>query len=383
MKKAIDLCSSYWTDYYKSTTPSAIVDGVELLINCSSFPGDKEHKGRVYPITILTSSIVETIKNERQAYAVSVNCPFSPVAIITSTYSNAEVYLNNADFVYENGTLYLFNNIMNKDEIKSKLIKLSSGYKVVLWAVELSDWKLRVEPLSGSFLAFAEALEYVYDSPSVKHDSTVVEVTNVERGNVVVTEHEVLTLPAGVTASVGVGDAVTTGDSVGEGWRLIRLGPGDITEPYIALPADKLVGGLTGDLVWHNTPTNTVVDTVSGKTRIRWAVGGTSGNVTDFWTAVHARAISGHVSLAEGMDKRVTPFGQPSASDLPLVVNPANIICRSMAGNVFIIDVDSSKFGPNAITDRQQRLNIIKRSMTPSTGVIEYEGMPSTAAILP
>lgn len=383
MTKAIDLCSPYWTDYYKSQTPSAIVDGVELLMNSVRFPGPVTY-GRIYPLVIKSDELFETTFENRTAYAFPLSCPFTPSIVYTSMSSPSHVWLENADFSVYGGLIYFYQNPFNQDEVLSKTKQVGSDRQSVLWLSETPDLNTERAKFAGAFDALLDTVEEIYDAPVVRISGTVREVTALPRGTVVVTDYEAFSIPTNSTVSVSVGDEVNPGDSVCGAWRFIKLGPLTPDEPSVAIPASRLVGSLSGDLVWHNTPTATVVDSVGGKTRIRWALGGSGGNVTAFWASVHQRALDGYESLAEALDRRPTPSGQPSAFDLPISVNPAQVLCEwLLRGSVYIVEVDESQLGPDALTNATERQNRLKAVVTPSTGIFEYTSIPTTAAVLP
>lgn len=376
MTKAIDLTGKFWQDRYLSAVPATIADAAEILINTSAFPGNT-FGGRLYPVTINTADRVLVGSQNRYPLV----CPFTPIAVLTSCAADGQLLLDaefDASYIYFNSDVFLL------DEIKSKSRPINGGTQTIVWALEASTPTPSAASFNGTFSKLLDTIELVYDTPVVREAGEVLEVTQMAVGTIVITSYEVLRVPDGISVTVSVGDTVVPGDTVCEAWRLIRLGPGDTAEPVLAVPSHRLLPGVSGTLVWHNTNTATVVDTVSSKTRIRWALGGAGADVTAFWSAVHARAVSGFTSLAEALDARPTPTGQPTAFDLPSVVNPANFLCRNVfRGSAYLIEIDSTKLGPNAIESSSERQSRLVKSVDPHIGVFEFDGIPTTAAVLP
>lgn len=243
-------------------------------------------------------------------------------------------------------------------------------------------------PLEGTVAAMTSAISIVCDSPATTGEyETVEEVWEGEDGSYrVVTDIAGYLLPQGDTPSVTVGAVIPLGSPLGSAWELTRLGPTKPDLDWFTTPASFHLGVTTGGITWFDTTTPTIVDVVGDRTRVRWALGGSSGDVNDFWDASHDYGTEpGARSLARAMDIRANPVGDPGPESLPVAVNPLEFVCRELfAGTAYCLLVRPDKFGPDGLTDASARAIAIRRAAGPHITVFEYEDeIPQSPAVTP
>jgi hypothetical protein len=109
----------------------------------------------------------------------------------------------------------------------------------------------------------------------------------------------------------------------------------------------------------------------TGRAKVSFELGGFPGDVEQYWDDVHARGISMGFTLANYLDKRANPFGDPKASDLPAYVNPMKLVLRHLLGyNLFIVKLKAGLEGPNALD--ASVLNLLRYVIPPQTAYIVF-----------
>lgn len=378
----LDRYGSFWRDRYRSQVPAAIVEGAGLYLRGQATPGSPG--GEVKGVILSSADRVSgSAPDSRLVWGYPLDDDFVPTVIALSAVSGP-VWTTGIDF-YVDDRIWFYVDPLLEAAVAPKLSYSGGETSAVVWASAATPTPASVRARVGTYLALTEALAHVYDSPRFTVASEVESIETLYDGQVAVTTGaESFVLPVGATAAVAVGDTVTTGDPVGNAWRLVRLGPTAPTEPSVAVGLTALPTGLSAPLVWYNTPVATVVDDVGGRTRIRWPLGGSGADVTAFWAASHDAALAGRVSMANLLDLRAHPFGEPQVTDLPSVVTPAEVLCRVLVGGCgYMVLTVPAAYGPDAL-DAADRLATLRVAAGTSAGVFEFEGgVPTTPAVLP
>lgn len=244
-----------------------------------------------------------------------------------------------------------------------------------------------VEPQVGTIAAMSAAIAALCDSPATSQTETVEDVWYDSPGTYrVVTDIAGYTLPTGDTASVVVGDVLSPGTPLGTAWELTRLGPRKPALAHMTTPANFHLGVTDGGITWFDTSVALIVDTVDDRTRVRWPLGGTQQDVDDFWDASHAYGTEeGARSLAQGMDTRANPTGDPGPESLPTHVNPLEFVCRELfAGTAYVLVVRPDKFGVDGEADAAKRALRIRNASGPHVTIFEYEDeIPELSQVTP
>lgn len=231
-------------------------------------------------------------------------------------------------------------------------------------------------PQVGTVAALSAALAGLCDSPATGAAGEVVDDVWLGGGAYrVVTDIAGYALPEGDTPVVGIGDVLPLGAPLGAAWTLTRLGPGKPDIEYVTTPASFHLGVTSGTITWRDLSVPTVVDTVDDRTRVRWALGGDQADVDALWTASHAYGTEdGARSLAQAMDTRADPVGDPGPESLPTYVNPLEFVCRELfGGTAYALVVRPDKFGPDGETDAAVRAATVRAAAGPHVVVFEYE----------
>jgi hypothetical protein len=224
-------------------------------------------------------------------------------------------------------------------------------------------------PQDSTFAALVRAIRNTYGGPYALGTETVVAVDGSGSTTVVVTDANAYVLPSGASAVVQVGDTVSFGDPLGDTWTLTRLGPTKPDLPHLTVPASFFQGAVAGGITWYNSSVPTVVDTDSGRTRVRFSLGAESVDIfDDFWARSHANGIANGLTLAQALDTRTAPTTEPVPSTLPANVNPLELVCRELlCGNAWLLVIDSA-----SAADAADRTDI-DRAAGPYTTVFVYD----------
>jgi len=111
-----------------------------------------------------------------------------------------------------------------------------------------------------------------------------------------------------------------------------------------------LSGDYLSGLTFSNTsvPLDYSVDD-TGKAIVTFEVGGYPGDVDTFWENVRQGEIEGGQTLAEMLDTRTDPIGEPQPQNLPSTINPTEFMLENvMQNNLFLVWIRPSLFSPDA-----------------------------------
>jgi hypothetical protein len=255
-----------------------------------------------------------------------------------------------------------------------------------LWGEHLT-YPDPAQPQVGTVAALSAALVEVCDSPATVGNDTVLDVWYDSAGVYrVITDIAGYVLPAGDTASVEIDAVLPPGTPLGTAWTLTRLGPTKPALTHLTTPADFHLGVTVGGITWFDASVAVMVDTVDDRTRVRWPLGGTQQDVDDFWDASQSYGLEvGARTLAQAMDTRADPVGDPGPESLPAYVNPLEFICRELFGGTgYVLVVRPGVFGPDGVTDATRRASVVRAAAGPHVTVIQYEDeIPQTAQVTP
>lgn len=349
---------NYWTDIYRSPVPASFADAVTLLCKTTSMSGTTGGRlllwtptgGTIDPITgwvgyqppSITPGVIYTEPNVGPALTVGL------------------------DFAIIGGKVWFPTTVTQP-----------------LWVVESQPPAAVPTPRVSTVTELLATVAQVFDAPAFTTASTVRAVITIGVRYVVATDAEMFYLHTGNTPAVVIGQSVGVGTPVGTAWQLARVGPRAPTTD-VALPVGLLPSGALGTVVWPNTLVATTVDTVGGRTRVRWPLGGSSADVNLVWTTQQNEALAGRTSIAQMLDIRVSPVGEPTAANIPALINPATFMAtKVMRGGAYVVWTNSAGFGPDAAST-VTRGQLLANAAPPGYGVIELPGgIPSYTLINP
>lgn len=179
--------------------------------------------------------------------------------------------------------------------------------------------------------------------PLCVSDGEVVELVQTDRNYVnVITDAAVYRFPAGSTPTVAVGDVLSAGQSMVD--RLVFYDLAGGTVPAAVASLTMSPGYIPGDYVegitFHNKDVAIQTETVDGKTKVTFDVGGFPTDVDAFWQTVHDKGVASGQTLANLLDIRANPTTEPTAVNLPATINPLAFLVENLLRyNLLVVHV--------------------------------------------
>ncbi len=209
--------------------------------------------------------------------------------------------------------------------------------------------------------------------PLVRTASETVEwITTDTTHQIVITDVGVYRLPLGATLTVSEGDVLHKGDTLTTGLQFAELNRGMTPEWVRALGVGSglLVGQYHSELIFENTSYPlTISSDADGRTRIEFPVGGFPLDVAAFWNDVHNRGVADGQTLANLLDTRTAPTGEPAASNLPATINPAAFLIENVfRSNMALVRIRMAEIDPSAIG--LSPAHLVREILNPGSAVI-------------
>ncbi len=231
--------------------------------------------------------------------------------------------------------------------------------------------------LDGSIYGWAQQrlegfFSALLDFPLTSADGEVVQQVATDRhGSVVITDKAVYRYGAAAAIIVTPGDILRAGQPMAAGLAIHDLGNGQVPFGLTSLDTGpgQLLGTYSGPLTWDLPEVPLQVTTVSGKTRVAWALGGNPTDVQTFWDTVHTNGIAAGQTLANLLDQRTDPVGEPQAGNLPATISPlVFLITNVLRNHTLVVTIDLSAAGPDALG--LGYLWLLRRFVPPETLVL-------------
>lgn len=217
-----------------------------------------------------------------------------------------------------------------------------------------------------------EAIAALTGTPVAAGDETVELITTDVTGLIIATDDAIYRFPAAATPIVSIGQQIQAGDQLVDTVAFYLSVNGAIPRGLssISLPATMFTAGVNGPLTFNNASESITVTTgVSGYTKITWAMGGAAGDASAFFAAMHANGVAAGKTLANYLDIRPSPIGQPTALNLPSAVNPmALLFANVLRYNFTLVLIKVAQLGVNAVGLAQQ--SVLDYIVQPSLGVL-------------
>jgi hypothetical protein len=223
----------------------------------------------------------------------------------------------------------------------------------------------------ASVTVLNKAFAAIFDIPVVETGGEIVEVMTVDNdGLFIATDRAIYRFDAAAVPVVAVGDVLRQGDRLVDVFAVFEINSGAVSSDITALALDS---GFTaacfyGDLIFENKDVPVLVNTnhPSGYTYISFALGGLPSDIQRFFDELHARGIEQIPqtppecsqpgtnkrlgTLAQILDRRKTPIGEPTADDLPQTINPLQFLVKNVfRNNAVIARVQVSQLGKNQL----------------------------------
>lgn len=210
--------------------------------------------------------------------------------------------------------------------------------------------------LGGSVENLRFFLSALSGAPLILNSRETVQVIQNEVDTIlIVTDAHVYRTVITATLLVEVGETYFHGDPITDAFQINEINGAEFDLsllPSLALSNAFMTAGQNSDLVFKNQVTELeyLGENEQGKTVVRFEVSGFPADVERFWTAVQLRGEEpGNKTLAELLDTRTDPVGQPGPLNLPPTINPMDfMIANLMRNNLFIMRINQASFDPFA-----------------------------------
>lgn len=203
----------------------------------------------------------------------------------------------------------------------------------------------------------------------------------------VITDKHVYDFSPNANIIVAVGDTLTVGQTMVDDLKIIDLSGNDVdtnTVPALAFNSAFLSGGYFAELTFENRTVSLeyLGTDEDNKAVVTFDIGGFPGDVDLFFEKAQTLGKqSGSQTLAELLDLREHPVGQPLPSDLPATINPMEFVLDALMKNHLIL----VKVRTAAILDDAPGLSIIRtlRDVIPpqTTFIVYVEVTPDVDTI--
>jgi len=332
-----------------------------------------------------TAGVDFRIDLDRRAIVFEVD-PFSDPRV-----AKRAVYNDLGAVVDQEAALWLFN-----ADFDFETIYLQFGYAVDLQMASSRGYRTLMNAVydalvgGGVGLDFDRALSAITGVPLVLEAEEVVQAIAKQRDELLIcTDLHVYKFADCAAPLVEIGDVVHMGDQLTDAVRLDSFNRGETPADLAALAVGKgfLATCFFGDLVFENREFPLTVDAAhpSGFTKVSFPLGGMPADVTRFFDDVHAAGIAAaqvvdecytgrvviyppldcdevevrrkRATLAQLLDVREQPVGEPTAASLPTKVNPLQFLIRNIyRNNVFLVRIKANLLGRDALGMHQLRL---------------------------
>jgi len=192
-------------------------------------------------------------------------------------------------------------------------------------------------------------------APISIHPTETVEVIRDEGDSkIVVTDKNCYRVAAGATVTVAVGDVLHAGDALSDAFEIVELGgpsPDFGSFQSAAFGRNFLTGGYFSELAFRNAQVTVQYGGVDHDNRaiVTFEVSGFPGDVEAFWNQVQERGKVEGRTLANLLDIRPDPDGEPGPENLPATINPLEFVLENiLKNNLFVMRVKQSSFDPDA-----------------------------------
>lgn len=211
----------------------------------------------------------------------------------------------------------------------------------------------------------------IADAPISETDEIVEALTTDARGQLIITDKSVYRAHADAALLVDVGQVLTKGEELVDTVRVNRIAGFDAVENLsgLALDAGWLENGFYGELTFDNRTVPLVTEMLDGRLRVSFELGGWPGDVDRFWDRMHEKGLEADQTLAQLLDQREEPIGEPLAESLPSEINPLEFLADNVLRNrVVVVQLKAATFGPDALP--LTFLNALRAVIPPQYGVM-------------
>jgi hypothetical protein len=236
----------------------------------------------------------------------------------------------------------------------------------------------------STYDAVSRLLTALTDIPLAVGNETVQAITQDATNLLVITDQTVYKFSPDATAVVLPGQQLNRNDPLTDALQIIEPTAGVIPPiiSQLSLGPGFLLVDISNELLFKNASVPLNVQTgVSGYTKLTWQLGGFTTDVTTFFNDLHSRGVAAGATLANYLDTRTVPVGQPTAADLPTGINPLQFLVQNvLRNNCLFVYLKVDQFGPKALGTGLASL--LRQVVPPHMTVIVYaEVVQATEAV--
>lgn len=267
------------------------------------------------------------------------------------------VYDSNGDIVDTEASLWIYGG-----DFDIKLMWERWGFVVAEQLKSSENYKQFVNALWDGYVfgpsasAFSGLASAVLGIPIVlEARETVEDVTSNSDRLLIITDKNVYTFSPNANAIVAIGDTVLGGEQLTDALRVIDLSSGarDYSDvPALTFGNSFLSGGYFSTLTFENKQVDVeyLGTDEDDKAVVIFQISGFPGDIEAFWEQAQTLGKeSGKETLAELLDTRANPVGQPLPAFLPATVNPLEFVIENiLKNNLTIVKVRANSIGSDA-----------------------------------
>jgi hypothetical protein len=160
-----------------------------------------------------------------------------------------------------------------------------------------------------------------------KHGEVVEDIAVTRRGQLVVTDQSAYLFPDEAEIIVSIGDTLSLCQPISSAVTFYDTTRNVVPDlPGWAVSNKELGSNYEGSLVFVNEERDVIVTSTADRTKINVELGGSLADQETFWSEVHTRGMAGERTLANYLDTRPNPVGEPTSADLPATLNTYNLL---------------------------------------------------------
>jgi hypothetical protein len=223
-----------------------------------------------------------------------------------------------------------------------------------------------------SYNAVAQIVEAMTGIPRVKNQGEVVQVIAQDSGQTIIaTDQNIYTFVLGVTPIVTVGQVMNQDDQLIDAVQIFEPRNGAVPSflQQLSLGSGFLLADIANELIFQNKSVPLQVQTnVNGFTKVVWALGGFSADITTFFNDLHSRGVANGATLANYLAPGVP---NPGPNNLPSTINPLAFLFQNvLRDNALVVYMRTSQFGPRALGTNFAW--ILRQVLPPETTIIIF-----------
>ena len=372
---------------------------VEDASNCLSrltAPIFKRYKYLKIEFTVADATLYEgaftTGRAPRDGLSYPIDENIVSLNILAKTPWDSDCLINGADFLFEPGQVtFVKDPSEGKDtfslwgqnvEYDADYVYEHAGYLVNIKDASSERYKSIVNAVADasingpSYESVLSLLSAWADTPRFTEDGEQIQdIFEDTYHKLVITDKSVYKCDKRETVTHAKYTAMKKGDWVTNTVKVLSPGyktlPSTLTQ--VVVSGSNIHPVITGRLCFNNEDAPlTVTTNVNGYTKITWPMSDldNTGATTAFFNEMHTRGVAAGKTLANYLDKRPQPqLTQPTASNLPTTINPADLLLNHILRNAFYVVVIEDTTNATELLELDD-LEVLKKLLPPEVGYL-------------